>query len=179
MVDSWAGTSGDSVAKAVGLQYAIKDEFGVSKAYTRHLSPKNKSKAGKDEWDDVIASVRSNKGVRAILRAHYEQTQDYLRSAGVSQITLVRGYRSQAKVNLAADQNVSLQPASSFSMSKKIAGAFGNDSSPARRRFLTATVPASRVFSISTTGFGCLSEQELVVLGGVIRGRVIMKENDW
>jgi hypothetical protein len=179
MVDSWAGTSGDSVAKAVGLQYAIKDEFGVSKAYTRHLSPKNKSKAGKDEWDDVIARVRSNKGVRAVLRAHYEQTQDHLRSAGISQITLVRGYRSQAKVDLAADQNVSLQPASSFSMSKKIAGAFGNDSSPARRRLVTVTVPAGRVFSICTTGFGCLSEQELVVLGGVIRGRVRMKETEW
>jgi hypothetical protein len=181
MVDSWAATSGDHNVNAVGIQYAIKDEFKVSRPYTKHLrlSHKTPSQATKNEWDDTIERIRKDKGVRAVLRAHYDETQARLKAQGVTHLTLVRGYGSAAKVDPVNEQNVSLQPASSFSMNKSIAGIFAPSGSALKKRYLTATVEARYVLSTCGTGFGCVNEQEVVVLGGKRRGRVSKKFSDW
>ena len=175
MADTWAATSGDSNPTAVGIQYAIKDEFGVAKPYTRHLKPEY-NKAG---FDEKVAKVRKNKAVRAVLRAQYEATQEWFHMQGIKKLTVVRGYSSSAKITAGGEQNVSMQPASSFSMSKGIAEKFAQEGGPAKARHLTATVDVSRVLSTARTGFGCLHEQELTILGGVIRGRVVNKSFDW
>jgi len=179
MVDSWAGTSGDHNRVAVGIQYAIKDEFQVSKPYTKHLRSLNKSKDGVEEWDDTINRIRKDKSVRKVLRAHYDATQEHLKREGISEVVLVRGYQSAAKVADSGNQNVSLQPASSFTMHKGIAERFAADGSTTKTRLLTARVRAGRILSLCTTGFGCMNEQEIVVLGGVISGRVRRKAKDW
>jgi hypothetical protein len=181
MVDSWAATSGDHNVNAVGIQYAIKDEFKVSRPYTKHLrlSHKTPSQATKNDWDDTIERIRKDKGVRAVIRAHYDETQARLKAQGVTHLTLVRGYGSAAKVDPINEQNVSLQPASSFSMNKSIAGIFAPSGSALKKRYLTATVEARYVLSTCGTGFGCVNEQEVVVLGGKRRGRVSKKFSDW
>lgn len=179
MVDSWAGTSGDHNRVAVGIQYAIKDEFQVSKPYTKHLRSLNKSKDGIEEWDDTINRIRKDKSVRKVLRAHYDATQEHLKREGISEVVLVRGYQSAAKVSDSGSQNVSLQPASSFTMHKGIAERFAAEGSAAKKRHLTARVRASRILSLCTTGFGCMNEQEIVVLGGVISGKVRKNAKDW
>lgn len=179
MVDRWAQTSGDSDAKAVGMQYAIREELNVKGAYTRHLSPSNKSKQGAQIFKDEANNIASNKAVRAVIRAHYENTQARLKAAGITELTLVRGYDSSAKVQLLSDQNVSLQPASSFSMEKRIAAGFAGKKGKDKARHLVLRVPASRVLSTSVSGFGCLNEQEMVVLGGKVRGKVYKSAQDW
>jgi hypothetical protein len=64
-------------------------------------------------------------------------------------------------------------------MSKGIAEKFAQESGPSKARHLTATVDVSRILSTARTGFGCLNEQELTILGGVIQGRVVNKAFDW
>jgi hypothetical protein len=180
MVDSWANTSGDSSAKAIGIQYAIREELGVKGSYTRHLTPKTTyGTKAKQEFRELANKVGNDKAVRAVVRAHYDHTQERLKAGGISELTLVRGYSSSAKINPAGDQVVSLQPASSFSMDKGIAAGFANDGGPSKARHLILRVPASRIFSTSVSGFGCLSEQEIVVLGGKVTGRVYKSAWSW
>jgi hypothetical protein len=180
MVDSWANTSGDSSAKAIGIQYAIREEFNVKGAYTRHLTPKTTyGTVAKAEFKALANKVGNDKAVRAVVRAHYENTQARLKAEGISEITLVRGYSSSAKINVSGDQVVSLQPASSFSMDKSIAAGFSNNGGASKARHLVLRVPANRVLSTSVSGFGCLGEQEIVVLGGKVTGRVHKSAWSW
>jgi hypothetical protein len=70
--------------------------------------------------------------------------------------------------------NVLLHPISSFSTDKEIATSFARASvtQKAARFIITSIVPKERVFSIPETGSGCLDEEEVVVLGGVINSKV-------
>lgn len=173
LVSGWAVTSTKS-AVAVGVQMAVRDVFKIKKAHTVKL--KNLLKEN-PAWASVADKISKHKAVRAVLVAHHEETQAYFKSKGIKEITLVRGYKGSAKIKQGEDQDVPLQPASSFSMSKATADGFSG--SGKTKRLLTVTVPANRVLSMCTTGFGCMHEQELVILGGIARGRLVGKSWDW
>lgn len=178
MVRSWAGTSGDHSAPAVGIQYAIKEEFSIKGAYTKHLRPLDHlSQETKAAWNKQVAVVRDSKAVKAVLRAHYDATQERLRSLGVKELVVVRGYDSAAKIKPDDAQGVSLQPASSFTLDKSIAERFAHKSK--KKRYMTARIPAAKVFSMCSTGFGCLHEKELTVLGGVVQAKVVGSPTQW
>lgn len=173
MTRSWAETSGDSVARAVGVQFAIRKELKVSGALTKHFGSEAKKKGlpwGKEQ-EDIIKRIQDNKAVRAVVRAQYQATQDHLKKIGVTHLVLARGWSGSTIVKQGQDQDISLQPASSFSMHKSVSYMFSGGPS-AKKRGIVGTVPADRIFSTCVTGFGCLGEQEVVVLGGKFKGRV-------
>jgi len=65
--------------------------------------------------------------------------------------------------------NMKMRPLSSFSVTKDIASRFGSQGlygEQATGVFLSAKVPAARIFSTPLTGVGCFDEDEFVVLGG-------------
>lgn len=173
LVSGWAHTSTTS-AVAVGVQMAVMDVFKIKRAHTVKL--KNLLKEN-PSWAETAEKVRKHPAIHAVLRAHHEETQAYFKSKGIKEVTLVRGYKSSSKIKPGEDQDVPLQPASSFSMSKSTADGFSGGGKT--KRLLTVTVPANRVLSMCTTGFGCMHEQELVILGGVVRGRLVGKSWDW
>lgn len=173
LVSGWAHTSTTS-AVAVGVQMAVRDVFKIKRAHTVKL--KNLLKEN-PSWAETAEKVRKHPAIHAVLRAHHEETQAYFKSKGIKEVTLVRGYKSSSKIKPGEDQDVPLQPASSFSMSKSTADGFSGGGKT--KRLLTVTVPANRVLSMCTTGFGCMHEQELVILGGVVRGRLVGKSWDW
>lgn len=189
-IRNWANTSGDHAFPSVGMQWAIKDELKLGKCYTTHLkhssdTPKTKKQYGYEKsgakkdieaFAESVAVVRKHKAVRAFVRAQYTATQDHLKRLGITELTLVRGWKGRSKISPSGKQRVSLQPASSFTTHKKTADAFSG--SGKLRRVIVATVPANKIFSTSVTGFGCLNEREIVVLGGTVTGTVTSKF-DW
>ena len=177
MVDTWAGTSGDSNGRAVALQYAARKEFGLDAASVKHF--------GKGEWgpnsygsfstyDDwfraqVQAALdRYEVFDRKVLRAQYEVTQETFRQQGITHVTLFRsagqggGGVFDRIYNADPDGsylgNLTLQPLSSFTTRPSVTGGFGNV-------FYQTTVPVQYIHSTARTGLGCLSEYEWVVMG--------------
>jgi hypothetical protein len=173
MVTGWAATSSKG-APAIGVQYAASDVFKIKRAHTRKLTDQLKKFPA---WKETVEKIRKHKVVHAVLKSHHEATQADLKSKGITELTLVRGYESSARVNQGGDQDVPLQPASSFSMSKAVAERFAGTGKKARH--LTTTIPANKVLSMCTTGFGCMHEQEIVILGGVVRGRLVDNRAKW
>lgn len=172
IVKQWAETSGDSNYKSVGIQYAIRKELKVTGSRVDHFgSDHDKHYGGKKTWrkdnEKDIKAIQDDKGVRAVVRAQYQATQEHLKKAGITKLTLVRGYKGSTP---AGAQELTLQPATSFSMHKSVAQSFmGGGKS---KRGIVVTVPASKIFSTCVTGNGCLNEQEVVILGGKTRGSI-------
>jgi hypothetical protein len=100
------------------------------------------------------------------LRSMYNHTQDELKSAGVEYVTLYRGMRSPQKgfntgdVGKLAKSNAM----ESWSINKGTAelGYFAGYGDGAVYRTI---VPRDRILCTAMTGFGCLNEYEVLVLG--------------
>ena len=183
VIDTWANTSGDSEPVAVGIQKAIAKEFAgdlpeIADAGTSHLGnyqslfTGNSSPAELMRMRGIEDTVSRSSAVREVLRAQYNATQDYFESQGIKELTLHRGFISESGVKSSDSEDLRLQPASSFSMNRKTAEMFADDMSSSISGLVTVTVPVSRVLCTAKTGMGCLTEQEIVVLGGKVKGKV-------
>ncbi|WP_137726205.1 hypothetical protein [Prescottella subtropica] len=157
---AWAAhTERDVAPAAVHTQAAVRDVF---------VQPN----------PDPPQTVEARRA-RAIVRAQYAVTQRYLADRGVSEVSVSRGMwfstSGDAPAWVPASKGershgeVALNPASSFTTRSEVSSYF------ARREWdddeyvsvrLHGTVPASRVLSLPRTGMGCLSEEEIVVIGG-------------
>jgi hypothetical protein len=184
IVDTWASTSGDSEPVAVGMQKAIAKELAydfsdLPKADIEHLGKYEQTYNLSANPNEVFRlrgieeTVANSSAIREVIRAQYEATQDYFKSQGIKEITLHRGFISEAGVKSSDSEDLNLQPASSFSMNRKTAEMFADNLSSNISGVATVTVPVSRILCTAMTGMGCITEQEVVVLGGKIKGRVV------
>lgn len=158
MLQQWMMTSNDGSEFSLALQRNAAKEFGLTDTAGwpgEHFRPNA-------ERDGVQ---------RDFLRATYENTQEYLKANGVTEVQLSRGFQFGDQENLpewathgrkSDSESVTLRPLSAFSANpdtaRQFAGPFG-----AR---VGATVPASRIWSTARTGPGALHENEYIVLGG-------------
>jgi hypothetical protein len=170
LVHKWAETSGDNDPIAIAMQYAARDEFGAQLVNTRRVSTAH---------EHVVASagkLYSQHGpfMRRVLRNMYSNTQADLESLGVKKTDFVTVYRGmgigessdelRALPTRGAVVNVSLQPMSSFSTSQSIAHGFNSGSKIPG--FIAMSVPRTQILATPRSGYGCLNEKEVVVLGG-------------
>lgn len=197
LIGNWANTSCDSNPTSVALQKAAAQEF-TQKDYAQpwhDKGPKNESEEDdpdyiyrpdpEDEAEQLLADV--GPGLRAFLRAMYDETQEYFKKKGIKQVKLYRGMYWQGRVgdgfedytpSKAADTypykqigigpqraKARLQPISSFSTSPKVAMNFAGDGNGGILLRMN-TLPVEKVLGTALTGFGCLGEQEMVVMGG-------------
>jgi hypothetical protein len=151
IVAKWANTSGDHDKGAVAVQLVAQKTFGLSDAATDHLGVKFDGQALADQHEAVISSG---------LKGMYSETQDRLQDAP-EMIWLFRG----VSYDVPDGTKVQLQPLSSFSTNPKTAMEFAGGRTGDGSVF-AVQVPKSRIFSTARTGNGCLSEEEVVVLGG-------------
>jgi hypothetical protein len=183
IVDTWASTSGDSEPVAVGVQKAIAKELAyefpeLGEADVGHLGKYAASPlvspAEVSRMKGVEEIVANSSAIREVIRAKYNATQDYFEQQGIKELTLHRGFISERGAVKSSDsEDISLQPASSFSMNRKTAEMFADDLNSDIGGLVTVKVPVSRVLCTAATGMGCVTEQEVVVLGGVIKGKVV------
>ena len=101
---------------------------------------------------------------KASLKAMYDHTQAQLKEAGLKTVTVYRGLEAEEYRNLKPGEvvNVSGNAMESWSFNPKTANYFADREGVV----LKMEVPIERVIGTSKTGYGCLPESEVVVLGG-------------
>lgn len=173
IVAQWKECSTDHNARAIALQLAAEKEFGLEDA--AHWWGKETDEQAKATMGHV------EEGNRAVLRAMYDNTQEFFKSKGITSLYVVRGaawddnvpqYKATGKIEHAAETH--LQPFSAFTLNIGTAmGQFtgnhmGYGGSKHKHAF-AARVPVSRILASCQTGFGCKGETEVLILGGRVK----------
>jgi SPP1 gp7 family putative phage head morphogenesis protein len=152
--NNWSSTSGDSNKYALMMQQAAMEEFGLKDATLSHLPM------------EMIDSQNAIKANRALLRAQYNNTQDFLKKQGITEIHLYRGMYVETEMPNGTTV-LKMQPLSSFTSNKSIAEMFATSKSGKSNIVIDEVIPASRILGTTMTGFGCTNEFEFVILGGI------------
>ncbi|MFC6883515.1 hypothetical protein [Actinomadura yumaensis] len=177
LIASWAETSNSDSPLAHALQDAAGREFGLDGAmpWPKELP------AG---FEEQVAELLAERGefLAAFLREMWEETQAWFAARGITHVTLRRGMVLPAdgprdmhrEPELSQVRAMRLRPMSAFSIAEDIAEQFVQDQSfdsgfrsgYEDEVIMRGTVPVQRVIGHALTGFGCLFEDEMVVLYG-------------
>ena len=163
LVSNWAITSSDTDARALALQIAVKEEFGLPvKAFA---AGDIGGAATVKEAEELLSRQGVRESLRLFVRAMYDETQANLKALDVKELAVYRGVRVPShqldKWGGAGvrKQEIADNPMASWSTNYDVARGFSNDSA-----VLRGSVPSELVLSTPKTGFGCLTENEVVVL---------------
>lgn len=128
---------------------------------------------------------RQRQVVRSVIQSIYDATQHYYKSKGITHVAIWRGMKGTPEMAVPrgelAERTVSMRPLSSWTTNSSMAQTFataltstkklGIDSSEQEQSIydqnliMKAYVPVEQIFSNPLTGFGCLGEDEVVLLG--------------
>ncbi len=165
-IQQWAETSADHNQKSIALQLAAQKEFGLDDARIDHIDSYYVDKARGQ-------LKREEAALRSFLRAQYNLTQDWFEERGISEVYVFRGmvldeeeFAYQEK--FCGRRDMDYQPISSFASELSTAITFsGEDGNIGDHEVVSIIkLPVERILSTSRTGFGCLNESEVTVLGG-------------
>lgn len=138
------------------------------------------------DFDDAPElTEKQSEILRSVIKAIYDSTQHYYKSKGITHVAVWRGMKggaaSQVPRGEVAARNVTMRPLSSWTTSGSMAQAFSTSITSAKKMSLDtpeseqavydqnllmkAYVPVEQIFSNPLTGFGCLGEDEVVLLG--------------
>ena len=173
LVHEWAITSGDEHPVSIAMQIAAKEEFNLTSAQLEHFD------ANLIDANRIYDGCGA--GLRAFLRAQYDETQLFLKENGITHIPLARGYvekdpdKASVLYNMFTGESKSktvptqMQPMSSFSAMTETAAGFSSSITrqSSMGMMLGADIPRERILSTVRTGFGCTNETEYVVLGSI------------
>lgn len=174
LLSDWQLTSSGTWTSSF-YQRVVERALHVRDAATGHLVPTG----GVGDVPDALTSPAAEEATR-VVRAEYAATQQFLKDNGITEITVYRGARGARMSEVWADKpldfdtTITMQPATSWTISKRVAETFAANASGDRTmaHVLTATIPASRILSLPITGRGVLREGEVVLLGGPLRAHV-------
>jgi len=198
---SWATSATDSNPNSLAVQLAAADKFGTSTAGIGGLlSSDMPIWAGAVPTYDAISSTDASRspadmartladspGVKAYVDTVYERTQSQLKDAGISgEVSLYRGMgfdedKDPINTDFVASGTFDTNPLSSFTTSGETAGlSFGNAMGDTAQvgYMLTTTVESDRIWSMPTSGSGCLNESECILIGGPINVTAENTQND-
>jgi len=199
IIGQWAETSADHVPAAVAMQMVAASEFRLSGAKFDHLPWEAREKAREQYGqhkeamgqflraqyeqtqeflaDAGIESVTVYRGM--VLRPQIIDRETYKPIGPNEDYDNMRAvlvpdepappYKQWSK---SATTELSMQPMSSASYLLGEATVFGNPGSGGLGIIAAAEIPAERILSTPLTGTGCLSEAEIIVLGGTDEWRV-------
>jgi hypothetical protein len=159
-VSKWAGTSGDSDQQAVLMQEAVKQEFGTS----GHSAPAYSA----ETFQAVMTNTWEHAGpwFQRVARVMHDHTQDEFKKAGITHVAAYRGmsFSWGGTPDWAQDgeHRVELQPANSWSTRRSTSVKFTKGKT--HRIMIKARIPVELILGSARTGFGCLEEEELVIL---------------
>ena len=194
LIHQWANTSNDSDPVSLAIQEAAKEEFGLEDTaiweeddgfvpYSEHMTPEEMDEQAEAEEQARIERLGLAPFLepepmalyRRFLRAQYENTQDMLEQMRVPDtVEVMRGYTTHQLPPLTDGPMpldpktavIQTRPLSSWSSSQLQAEGFGVNGERGQSVLLRAEVPRSRILATPATGIGCLSEDEVVLLGG-------------
>lgn len=194
-VKQWAKSSNDDDMRSLAIQRDAAEEFGLELSdftkeriektrRTREQSIKKEmqqfgasrewAESSIDEASPHFHSLMDSADQRKLLRAMYDATQKSLAVRGIKEVRLHRGvgfdddpevwYARWREGSVEIETNVM----ESWSLGSSVAGDFAvrRATHHAVGVWFRTTVPAERILSCPITGFGCLTEGEVLVLGG-------------
>jgi hypothetical protein len=164
IIATWAATANDDHPVSLAMQLRAQSLFGLKDA--AHWAPRNDLAA---EWifevDRMLGPL-----LDVFLADMYASTQAAFRRAGVREVTAYRGWHwpedgvAPDWAGSPDDRAVPHRPLASYSARLSVAKRFAGG----RGALTEARIPAERILAVPRTGFGCLGEAELVVLGGAL-----------
>ncbi|MFA6875732.1 MAG: NUDIX hydrolase [Parabacteroides sp.] len=159
LVSSWATTSADNNIRALSLQKTSEETFGFK---SKHNLMEDKS----SDTNKLISEDMKKNGAayKSFLKAQYDNTQKYFKEKGITEIEVYRGMQNIENDIGKKKTTLRLQPMSSFSTSFDTANMFAN-AGDGFGTISKAVIPVEDILSTPFTGFGCLHENELVVIG--------------
>lgn len=173
-VSAWRSTSNDTSMRALSMQDAAGEEFGIE------LSEWQKGKLQEArETEPLLPSYQRMNQARLftrpqekkLARTMYDLTQKDLKAAGYKPgdtVRLYRGVSTSQPGNPGDVVNLRQNVLSSWSVSPTISRSFakrGRRKTGKPGQVLAMDVPIENIFSTGRTGFGAFAEGEFVVLG--------------
>jgi len=190
IIKTWAQSSSDNNVLSVAVQLAVQEKFAeLFESDVQSLDYVNEDvrRASKHIYNSRKPFFD------AVVGKMYSDTQVALKNSGVEELLLYRGMSFMTEKDTPAEiksamnkspnwndaasggrmgwhtkSGIRQNPISSWSTDYKTAISFaGQGITDAEASVMsTATVPRERIFCTSLTGFGCLTESELLVVGG-------------
>jgi Phage Mu protein F like protein len=171
LTDGWGFGFGGKISTA--LRIASNAEFGLGDAH--NLIAKGKYDAAMAEFGPFMP------GLRKVVRAMYDATQDYFKANGITDVPVYRGASwQQLPEGLKIEDldrkysqvEMTLQPMSPFTVDPAMASTFsvagvGSHTASAEHHLVIgARIPVEQIMSTAWTGFGSKAESEMIYLGG-------------
>jgi hypothetical protein len=167
-IHQWAATANDAAPSSLYIQERAEALFGLEGAAP--WSPD----AATAEQLAAVRAIGADADVDRFLAAMWHRTQDVLDREGIVAVHGWRGWRwdEEERVpdwvrspDVSSDVSPILhRPLASYSLDQEIAERFTSGS--VASAVTAADIPAWRILSCPLSGFGCLGELEVVVLGG-------------
>jgi len=184
LIGQWAQTSNNNSYKSLAIQQVVGEVFGLKEAVDWKISPRTQ-----EEMD--YYRENNDEFLKAFVQAQYDTTQQFLKDNNITSVQVYRGFsflpeseQVTAYTRVKAPDwakgvvgnpnaegtsvTVPLRPISAFASNYHEAENFAGNPG----LVIQGTIPASQVFSLPTTGFGCLGEKEVVVLGNATNWKV-------
>lgn len=195
IVHTWAISANNSNPVALSIQHEARQMFGLDDAvgwsggvlkregvriFDTAIPKTRKGSMSDREFDDAPdITEEQRKVIRSVISAIYNATQHYYKSKGITHVAVWRGMRdTEMRVprgEVVADTST-MRPLSSWTTNGSMAKAFATSIQNKtlsedeqqlldKNVLIKAFVPIENVFSNPLTGFGCLGEDEVVLLG--------------
>lgn len=160
LISTWADTSNDHNEMSLAVQNRAAVIFGIPED---DIAPWH--------WDSQSVKIYSAENENLIdhfLTAQYKATQARLKAEGIEYLDVVRGFMFSYGAGSAPEWTqyghgssfkIKMRPLSSWTTNKNTASGFGPTT-------VWTTVPREKILGMPGTGFGCLNEFEVVVIGG-------------
>jgi DNA polymerase III epsilon subunit-like protein/GNAT superfamily N-acetyltransferase len=205
-IHTWAISANNSNPVGLAIQNVAREMFGLDEAVGWTPGIRRKLSGSSEEVVETIGAVavsarkpgmpdhefdgaprvegRQREVIKSIMQAIYDGTQKYYEERGITHVPVWRGMRQAEGASTPAEgkpiaQKAVMRPLSSWTFSPTMANEFsyahvaGEEGSVVLKGY----VPVSDVFCSALTGFGCLAEDELVLLGRPIDAVVFRAEN--
>lgn len=190
LVHTWAISANDSNDVALSMQNVARELFSVDGAVgwdrgTEYRMDRVVASPGPgqimEDFDGApVLSEMQRKFVGEFLQTSHEATQQYFKDRGITHLAVYRGitagenaFGEPIAIGDMDIREVRMRPLSSWSINEATARSFsrrpGNDQSG---YVIKAFVPIEDIFSTPFTGFGCLEEDEAVILGRPMQAMV-------
>lgn len=173
VVGGWAQTSNDADAPALQIQESATEVFGVKMSSWQQGKIDELKRSNPDAWDEAERKVTSEQR-ESILREMYKTTQERLDNEGFgpdATIRLRRGIILESGEWKVGDTiGFDGSALESWSVGPKTAARFTTHNDYTGNQVglvLEMDVPVKSIVSTARTGFGCIAEGEVVVLGSV------------
>lgn len=181
-VHQWAIAATDAHVLSLATQMAVAAEFGLPDEVRNNWGEGGFGGFGetaRQDARDLLGRSEEAGALRALVRANYDATQKGLSKARIQRVLVTRGVVTRPpevpteapifgiKI-MKGDKwkgRTRSNPISSWTIARSVARSFGD-------YLITTEVPASHVFSTAMYGLGCMSESEVILLGGDINATV-------